>query len=352
MTRLARLAFFGAAAGLIMTGSMSTSFALEQGDFSNNLSGASLGLPLGAAPPPGVYSGLEMLIGAPGGRGGVNTGNQGGLPDGTAGGFTSLKTVNIGILPVAWSTGYNIFGASLVLNAVQAFYNVGVAVSAVPDTFTGPAFPGFIVPAVANTTWGGNLSWKLGQGWFFAAGFAFEGPDGSRYIGTPNPDYWSFEPTWAISYIDKNWVASANMTYFFNTASRGVCCGLAGTPFGNGYLSGQEFYLDLTALYKFGKWEVGPVASWVAQTTTDSPGGGFSCTAMALASGGAANCGKEDRVRVGGLVGYDFGLVDFQVWVTDDVYCNSVAGCGIGVWSRLGFKIWGPEAPAPIVAKN
>ena len=53
------------------------------------------------------------------------------------------------------------------------------------------------------------------QGWFFAAGFAFEGPDGSRYVGTPNPDHWSFQPTWAISYISKNWVASANMAYFF-----------------------------------------------------------------------------------------------------------------------------------------
>ena len=93
MTRLARLALFGAAAWLTMTGAVRTSFALEQGDFSNNLSGASVGLPLGAAPPPGVYSGAEFLFGVPGGRGGVNTGNQGGLRDGTAGGFTAIKSL-------------------------------------------------------------------------------------------------------------------------------------------------------------------------------------------------------------------------------------------------------------------
>ena len=24
----------------------------------------------------------------------------------------------------------------------------------------------------------------------------------------------------------------------------------------------------------------------------------------------------------------------------------------LNVWSRIGFKIWGPEAPKPLVAKN
>jgi hypothetical protein len=63
-------------------------------------------------------------------------------------------------------------------------------------------------------------------------------------------------------------------------------------------------------------------------------------------------CGRENRIRVGGLIGYDFGLVSLQAWVTDDVYCRDVAACGVAVWSRLGFKIWGPEAPKPLVAKN
>ena len=80
MTRLRNLVLGSAAAALLMTGAASKSFALEPGDFSNNLSGASIGLPLGAAPPPGVYTGLEQVFGAPGGRGGINTGNQGGAP--------------------------------------------------------------------------------------------------------------------------------------------------------------------------------------------------------------------------------------------------------------------------------
>ena len=346
MTRLRNLVLGSAAAALLMTGAASKSFALEPGDFSNNLSGASIGLPLGAAPPPGVYTGLEQLFGAPGGRGGINTGNQGGAPCATCSGFTKINSAFIAAVPIVWATGWNFFGGAVTLDVVQAFYTVGVGFA----PFAGPAFfPSAVVPEVANTTWGGSLSWNLGQGWFFAAGFAFEGPDGSQYVGGPNPDYWSFEPTWAISYLANNWVLSANMAYFFNTASTGNCCGLGNAAHvgpGNGYLSGQEFYLDVTALYKFGKWEVGPVGSWVVQTTANSPGSGFTC------AGVPGLCGKEDRVRLGGLIGYDFGPVDLQVWVTDDAYCGDAAACGINVWSRLGFRLWAPEAPKPLVAKN
>jgi len=59
---------------------------------------------------------------------------------------------------------------------------------------------------------------------------------------------------------------------------------------------------------------------------------------------------------LGGLLGYDFGPVDLQVWVTDNIVGeNSPDGPGaIHVWTRLGFKLWGFEAPAamPLVAKN
>jgi hypothetical protein len=55
-----------------------------------------------------------------------------------------------------------------------------------------------------------------------------------------------------------------------------------------------------------------------------------------------------------GLVGYDFGPVDLQLWVTDSFVGNNApqGPNGINVWSRIGFKIWGPEAPKPLVAKN
>ena len=56
-----------------------------------------------------------------------------------------------------------------------------------------------------------TLSWKLGGGWFVSAGFNFTAPDGTRQVGTPNPDYWTLEPALAVSYVGSNWVFSANM---------------------------------------------------------------------------------------------------------------------------------------------
>jgi hypothetical protein len=54
------------------------------------------------------------------------------------------------------------------------------------------------------------------------------------------------------------------------------------------------------------------------------------------------------------LVGYDFGPVDLQVWVVDVVAeQNGAVGPGnVSVFTRLGFKLWGPDAPKPLVAKN
>jgi hypothetical protein len=52
-----------------------------------------------------------------------------------------------------------------------------------------------------------------------------------------------------------------------------------------------------------------------------------------------------------GLVGYDFGPVAVQVWFDDTVQCQN-AICGLDVWGRMSFKIWGPDTPKPRVAKN
>jgi hypothetical protein len=57
------------------------------------------------------------------------------------------------------------------------------------------------------------------------------------------------------------------------------------------------------------------------------------------------------RVAVGALVGYDFGPVAVQAWFDDTVESRN-AICALDVWGRMTFKICGPEAPKPLVAKN
>ena len=339
MTRLRNLVLGGLAA-LAITGAASTAFADEPGSFENRLQGATVGLPLGAAAPPGIYTGLATAYL------GMVTGNNTGFTTGNwrtlTGGPVALPAIAQAV-PLLWSTGWNFLGASYSVAAVAAFYTYETCGPSPCDIQTGGGF------VVANPLWTPiNLSWKLGGGWFASVGFNFIAPIGSRYTGTPNPDYWTLEPTFAVSYLANNWNASANFFYDFNTASTGPCCLLGANPLGNTWNHGDLLYGDLYALYKFGKWSIGPVAYFEVQTTADSvsgPGGAAIC---------AVFCGYYSNVGVGGLVGYDFGPVDLQVWVTDVVEAaNTPAGVGsLWVWTRLGFRLWAPEAPKPLVAKN
>ena len=171
------------------------------------------------------------------------------------------------------------------------------------------------------------------------------GTDGTKTGGTANPDYWTFEP---ISYTSANANASLNFFYDINTASNGNCCAGANFP-GLTITSGNALYGDLMALYKFGKWSVGPVGYFEYQTTSDSGG------CVQPIPGGTANlCGKYQTAALGGLVGYNFGPVDLQVWFTDQIVGQDTpAGRGsLDVWTRIGFRLWGPEAPAPLVTKH
>ena len=141
MTRLKSIALSGFAATLFVTGAVNKGFAVEPADYENYLRGATVGLPLGAAPPPGLYSGITALFG-------VNSyahGNQA-LPV-----PTDFPSVGVGV-PLLWSTGWNVFGANYSMSMVQGFY---VAYSWTTNA-GGPAFgPGQaagISPEMANTT--------------------------------------------------------------------------------------------------------------------------------------------------------------------------------------------------------
>jgi hypothetical protein len=120
--------------------------------------------------------------------------------------------------------------------------------------------------------------------------------------------------------------------------------------FGNGYTSGQQAFLDVALTHTFGNWESAPVAFLKWQTTADSPGGGFTCAQVAAVLGPTLGCGKATNYSARALVGYNFGLVNWQVWATDSVYTQDDFG-GWGIFTRLSFKLWGPDAPKPMLTK-
>ena len=218
MTRLKNLAIGGLAA-LAIGSFASAAFAEEPGTFQNRLNGATIGLPLGAA----ACRPLHRL------------GNR--LPW-YGGPWREHRKRGRRRAPVparprasgaaAVVHGIQFPGCHYSMSAVFAFYN---AESCGPSPCNGPlglsspnaSFGGNYV--FANPTWNPiSLSWNLHNGWFVSAGFNFMAPIGSRVPGTTNPDYWTVEPTFAVSYLANNWLVSGNFFYDINTKSTGTCC--------------------------------------------------------------------------------------------------------------------------------
>jgi len=337
---------YGAAAGLVLVAGAHRGLAAEPGNFQQTLEGTTTNVPLAAAPHPGVYAIMDTFI-AP-------------TAVGTGQNLGTTVTAPVWAPALLWSTGYHFVGADLSMAFVQPFFDI----AAYPTNGAGPPFAGTVwFTNIHNTLFTPILaSWKFGSGWFASAGFTFIPPDGSRYNGTNNPDYWTYEPRMALAYIGKDWNLTANFKYDFNRASAGHT-GLyqvvaSATPIpavastvasiGNGYTTGQQAFLDLAATYKLGNWEVGPVASLKWQTTADTPGGEFTCAQVTALLGPTLSCGNATHHSVGALVGYNFELknklepVKLELWATDSVYTRDAFG-GWGVYTRLSFKIWGDE---------
>jgi hypothetical protein len=328
MTPLTKRATYCAAVyvagGVLANGAL----AHSPGDFSQYFRGVSIGDPLGAAPPPGLYFQNTTMF-APGAPG--------------YGQVSAYKVNAVADIPTLyWSTGWSFLGASVAMAISQPFYQV----DSWPSSAGGPPHTGTVhYPAVHNT-WINplTLSWNFKNGWFASASLAFYAPTGSKYDNSPNPDYWTFEPSAAISYLADGWNLTARFVLNFNAASKGHTGSFANTPavaFGVGYRSGDQGYVDLTATKKFGKWEIGPVGYLKWQLNDDRPGSGFSCATMLAAT--AVKCGRASDFALGGMVGYDFGPVTLKAYFTESLSTKDDFG-GLLVWTKLSFRVWAPDS--------
>jgi hypothetical protein len=331
MTRQVRI-ISGAIAMLAVSVSPEQSLAHNPQDFGQFLRGSTMGDPVGAAPPPGLYFENTTLF-AP-----QIVGN--GQRDG-------LRVEALVDVPLfVWSTGWSFLGANVLVYASQAAFNLEVWPSSAPNAVQ-------FYPTLHNTYINPfALSWNLGGGLFVSSGLGAYVPDGSRYDRTPNPDYWTFQPHAAVSYLANGWDLTAHFLYNFNTASAGHASPFAGTPamaFGMGYRSGDQAFLDLTATKKFGQWEIGPVAYFEWQTTADKPGSGFSCAQMLAAT--TVRCGRAADYAIGGLIGYDWGPVALKVIMTESFYHQDEFG-GFAAWTKISFPLWGLDPAAAAPAKN
>ena len=266
------------------------------------LPGETVGVAAGAPLPQGIYV--------------VDTtdwGCRNTSPEGTCVGVT---------IPVyAWSTPWKIFGARVQFLAATPAVDVGVN-----DTFYKA---GWYNPLVS-----GQLAWDLGYGWGFSYLLG-------SYIDVNSPTAWSstsLNQRFALSYTANGWNLTANAIWgiqFNQVTSNPQLSGCPVSPaFPNNGCNPNFINVDLTATHKFGKWEAGWVGFYSSDLSTPVPG-----------------YLKQSQFAMGGLVGYDFGPVILQGYLTTDVYQKNYGGNDVRGWARIIIPLGDPFGPPPAPAR-
>jgi len=233
---------------------------------------------------------------------------------------------------VAWSTPWTIFGGRVQLLAAWPAVEVGVQRTSTPvGTLQGDYFNGMYNPAVF-----GQLAWDLGYGWGFSylLGAYFDYHSPVAFSDT------SLNQRFALSYTANDWAATANVIWGIHTESVTDRAQLSPCPASVSVVSptglgcNPNFInIDLTVGHSFGKWQV----AWVGFGSSDlnSPVLGYQ---------------KQSQFATGGLLGYDFGPVVLQGYLTTDVYEKNYGGRDIRGWARviLPLNVAGaPFGPSP-----
>ncbi|MCJ2033874.1 transporter [Methylobacterium sp. J-068] len=214
---------------------------------------------------------------------------------------------NINLPAFVWSTPWELFGARLNLIAIQP-----VVASSPRGT---PYQSGIGQPLLA-----GQLAWDLGNN--VGVSYLFGGylPIETRFL-TQNA---SFSHRFAASYTGQGLNLTANLLYgiFIDPVS----------PQGGVYP--DYLNLDVTATKKFGAWEIGPVAFASTDLPTRFPG-----------------YQRQGQIAVGGLIGYNFGPVNLQAYVTRDVAERNYGGRETRGWLRVIVPLYkeSRNAAAPSV---
>jgi hypothetical protein len=241
---------------------------------------------------------------------------------------------------VAWSTPWTFFGARFQLLAAWPAVEAGVqrSLSVNPDlNLPGTYFNGMYNPAVF-----GQLAWDLGYGWGFSYLLG-------AYFDYHSPVAWSdtsLNQRFALSYTANDWAATANVIWGIHTSSVTDRPQLSACPAPVFPTTGIPIQgcnpnfinVDLTVGHSFGKWQV----AWVGFYSSDlnEPVLGYQ---------------KQSQFAMGGLLGYDFGAVILQGYLTSDVYEKNYGGKDVRGWVRVVLPLnvagapFGPSAPATMV---
>jgi Putative MetA-pathway of phenol degradation len=228
------------------------------------------------------------------------------------------SSIYVDIPVIAWSTPWTFLGGR-----VEAY---------VAGPFVGVYAPGVYTNDFYNPFVAVGEAWDLGHG-FYVAEFVGSYLPIDNFLGQ---NYFTPNNRFAIGYTGDGWDLTAHTTFGLRTNDISTSFGDA-NPMVAGTHGYDYFNLDLTATKKLGKWEVGPVAfgSWDVGSAS-TPGTGP----------------HQGQFAVGGLVGYDFGGLYGQVYMTHDVWIHNYASYETNIFGRIIIPLWNPPAPPkPLVSK-
>lgn len=318
---------------------------------------AALGVAIGAAGPAsanpvnpqGWTTGLQLATPLPQGLFFIDTGTwfERSPPSGVPGGVTIDAGVNLPVL--VWSTPVTFLGGRLEVLGTAPEVALSYGFSGAGGPFTnGSSARAFYGPAGLA-----GLAWDLGGGFTFSnfvGGFLpvntsvgaigglspTTGGLGLGATGGLGGDFWTFIEAASIAYNHDGWSLSANGFYGHSSNEVG------GAQFGL-HTQPDTLSVDFAATKHFDKFEFGLAGygstdiSGALWNTYAVPGQAFAATHY------------QSQLALGGLVGYDFGPLTTQFYVTRDVFENNYTGYDTRVWGRVVIPLWLAPKPTPTV---
>jgi hypothetical protein len=211
---------------------------------------------------------------------------------------------NIPIL--AWSTPWTLAGARVELASTwpQISETFHSRIGGPEPASLGVAYNPFV---------GALLAWDLGGGFYLSVLSGGYIPIDTGPAGVA-ANFWVAREGVNFAYNRDGWKVAVNFNYQFQ--GNNVSTNLPG--------ANDNVVYDMTLTKTLDKWEIGAV--------------GFGSTDVNQ----RASTLQASQLALGGLVGYDFGRVSAQVYLTHDVYQKNLGGNETRGWLRVVVPLWSP----------
>lgn len=289
--------------------------AREPGVGSQFPPGLTIGLPIAANPPPGVYF-LNRSAYYNADYKDTNGNNLG------LNGKIASESMQL-----LWSTGWTFLGATHKMFVAVPFLDISLN-RTTPATGPVGSFrgSGLADPKIQPI----DLSWNLGNGFFLGAGYGFYFPlgnyDKTAAVNT-SVNFVTHEPSVSFTYLKDGWNASLHVLYDINAENKATS-----------YKSGDQLFINGTLTKNFDGWNIGPVGYYMKQVTGDKNNGG-------LPSYGGVVFDPQMLLGLGALVSRDVGPFTVTAFYTRETMARNTFQ-GDKFWLNVGLKLYG-DSPRP-----